>query len=154
MDRIEYICVSRMERIRDNFIKNYPFVYIDESIDCIKWQIHEFLCKIDYAKSDVKSIIERCLGKEDEIILSMARYNDREKYSGKTFVEISDYAANRALQANRLHSFGLLGREDMWRIISECFQVVSECREHVFSEYDIIRVNKSYSMVKELIEWL
>lgn len=154
MDRIEDICVSRMERIRDNFVKNYPFVCIDEAVDCIKWQIHELLCKIDYAQSDVKSIIERCWEKEDKIILSMARYNDREKYSGKTFVEVSDYAANRALQANRLHSFGLLGREDLRCIINECLKVVLECRGHVFSEYDIVRVNKSYSVVKELVEWL
>lgn len=64
----------------------------------------------------------------------MVNYNDRGKYEGKTFVEVSDYATNRALQTDRLRAFGLIKSEAAISIFEECIGVIRQCRVHVFTE--------------------
>ena len=151
MCEIKEVCVENMKKIREKFIENYPFVYVDDAIEMVKNQEHEFLCGVDYSQPDVKATVGSFWDIKDEIILSMVNYNDREKYEGKTFVEVSDYATNRALQADKLRAFGLIKSEAAISIFEECIGVIRQCRVHVFTESDIKRVARSFNMLKEML---
>lgn len=151
MCEIKEVCVENMKKIREKFIENYPFVYVNDAIEMVKNQEHEFLCGVDYSQPDVKATISSFWDIKDEIILSMVNYNDREKYEGKTFVEVSDYATNRALQTDKLRAFGLIKYEAAISIFEECIGVIRQCRVHVFTESDIKRVARSFNMLKEML---
>lgn len=151
MCEIKEVCVENMKKIRENFIENYPFVYVDDAIEMVKNQEHEFLCGVDYSQPDVKATVSSFWDIKDEIILSMVNYNDRGKYKGKTFVEVSDYATNRALQTDRLRAFGLIKSEAAISIFEECIGVIRQCRVHAFTESDIKRVARSFNMLKEML---
>ena len=152
MCEIKEVCVENMKRIKKNFTENYPFVYVDDAIEMVKNQEHEFLCNIDYGMLDAREIVDDFQEIRDEIILSMVNYNDRGRYEGKTIVEISDYATNRALQTNKLRAFGLIVDEAAMEIFSECIGIILQCRVHVYTENDIKRVAKSFNIVKEIME--
>lgn len=151
MCEIKEVCVENMKKIRENFIENYPFVYVDDAIEMVKNQEHEFLCGVDYSQPDVKATVSSFWDIKDEIILSMVNYNDRERYEGKTFVEVSDYATNRALQTDRLRAFGIIKSEATISIFEECIGVIRQCRVRVFTESDIKRVARSFNMLKEML---
>ena len=152
MCEIKEVCVENMKRIKKNFTENYPFVYVDDAIEMVKNQEHEFLCSIGYEMLDARGIVDDFWEIRDEIILSMVNYNDRGGYEGKTIVEISDYATNRALQTDKLRALGFIGDEAAMEIFSECIGIIRQCRVHVYTENDIKRVAKSFNIVKEIME--
>lgn len=55
MCEIKEVCVENMKKIRENFIENYPFVYVDDAIEMVKNQEHEFLCGVDYSQPVARS---------------------------------------------------------------------------------------------------
>lgn len=144
-------CVKNMQRIRDNFIGNYPFVYINDAINMIERQMSEFRRGVDYSQPNIQDVISSLWNIEYEIIISMANYNDRPAYEGKTFLEVADYATNRALQTDRLRAFGLIKSETAIRIFEECLDVIRQCRVHIFTESDIKKVARSFNMLKEML---